>query len=208
MTKSHLLPIFKCQYFVKILRYGSNFLHVIITFIGFKITFSNIRYPGTPLLISRGWRLAPPPQTFDPPKYVGFKRVNPSFPLCDNSNTWQNPKRKKSLSLKRVKTCKRLWSEDREKPRKFCYIKLCWINLPSLVGHNYTVYKAIRICQVSSNSSFITTLLWFWPLYYLRTSENYGTVLVVAVVLVFVSELGRPFILTLDCNGCIYRGIV
>ena len=38
MTKSQLLPIFKCQYLVGILRYGSNFLHV-ITFIGFKITF-------------------------------------------------------------------------------------------------------------------------------------------------------------------------
>ena len=61
MTKSHLLPIFKCQYLVEILRYGSNFLHVIITFIGFKITFSNIRSHGAPLLISRGWRLAPPP---------------------------------------------------------------------------------------------------------------------------------------------------
>ena len=60
MTKSHFLQIFKCQYFVKILRYGSNFLHVIITFIGFKITLSNIRSHGTPLLISRGWRLAPP----------------------------------------------------------------------------------------------------------------------------------------------------
>ena len=52
MTKSHLLPIFKCQYLVEILRYGYNFLHVIITFIGFKITFSNIRSHGTPLLIS------------------------------------------------------------------------------------------------------------------------------------------------------------
>ena len=61
MTKSHFLQIFKCQYLVEILRYGSNFLHVIITFIGFKITFSNIRSHGTPLLISRGWRLAPPP---------------------------------------------------------------------------------------------------------------------------------------------------
>ena len=33
-----MLPIFKCQYLVEILRYGSNFLHVIITFIGLKIT--------------------------------------------------------------------------------------------------------------------------------------------------------------------------
>ena len=76
MTKSHLLPIFKCQYLVEILRYGSNFLHVIITFIGFKITFSNIRSHGAPLLISRGWRLAPPPQNLDPQKYVRPNRVN------------------------------------------------------------------------------------------------------------------------------------
>ena len=75
MTKSHLLPIFKCQYLVGILRYGSNFLHVIITFIGFKITFSNIRSHGAPLLESRGWRLAPP-LVFDPPSDLGFKRVN------------------------------------------------------------------------------------------------------------------------------------
>ena len=61
MTKSHCLHIFKCQYLIEILRYGANFLHVIITFIGFKITFSNIRSHGAPLLISRGWRLAPPP---------------------------------------------------------------------------------------------------------------------------------------------------
>ena len=31
MTKSHFLQIFKCQYLVEILRYGSNFLHVITT---------------------------------------------------------------------------------------------------------------------------------------------------------------------------------
>ena len=61
MTKSHCLHIFKCQYLIEILRYGANFLHVIITFIGFKIAFSNIRSHGAPLLISRGWRLAPPP---------------------------------------------------------------------------------------------------------------------------------------------------
>ena len=61
MTKSHCLHIFKCQYLIGILRYGANFLHVIITFIGFKIAFSNIRSHGAPLLISRGWRLAPPP---------------------------------------------------------------------------------------------------------------------------------------------------
>ena len=56
MTKSHCLKIFKCQYLIEILRYGSDFLHVIITFIGFKITFINIRSHGAPLLISRGWR--------------------------------------------------------------------------------------------------------------------------------------------------------
>ena len=73
MTKSHLLPIFKCQYLVGILRYGSNFLHVIITFIGFKITFSNIRSHGAPLLISRGWRLAPSPGFLTLRQTLGLK---------------------------------------------------------------------------------------------------------------------------------------
>ena len=41
-TKSYYLKIFKSQYLVEFLRYGYNFLHVIITFIGFKLTFSNI----------------------------------------------------------------------------------------------------------------------------------------------------------------------
>ena len=58
----------------------SSFLDCLILnfysfFIGFKITFSNIRSHGAPLLISRGWRLAPPPRIFDAPKYVGFNRV-------------------------------------------------------------------------------------------------------------------------------------
>ena len=34
---------------------------VIITFIGFKRTFYNIRSHNTPLLISKGWGIAPPP---------------------------------------------------------------------------------------------------------------------------------------------------
>ena len=67
MTKSHYLKIFKSQYLVEFLRYGYNFLHVIITFIGFKITFSNIRSHGAPLLISKGWGLAPPLPPPHPP---------------------------------------------------------------------------------------------------------------------------------------------
>ena len=42
MTKSRNLKIFKCQYLSDIFRYGPDVLHVIITFIGFKITFSNM----------------------------------------------------------------------------------------------------------------------------------------------------------------------
>ena len=61
MTKSRYLKIFKSQYLVEFLRYGYNFFNVITTFIGFKITFSNIRSHVAPLLISKGWRLAPPP---------------------------------------------------------------------------------------------------------------------------------------------------
>ena len=33
ITKSQFLEIFKCQYLIEILRYASNFLHVIMTFI-------------------------------------------------------------------------------------------------------------------------------------------------------------------------------
>ena len=79
MTKSHCLHIFKCQYLIEILRYGADFLHVNITFIGFKITFSNIRSHGAPLLIFKGWRLAPFPWGFDPQSDLGFKRVNSSL---------------------------------------------------------------------------------------------------------------------------------
>ena len=52
----------------EILRYESKFLHVIITFVGFKITFSNIRSHGAHLLIS--------PQVFEAISGLGFKRVN------------------------------------------------------------------------------------------------------------------------------------
>ena len=55
MTKSRYLKIVKSQYLIKFLRYGYNFWHVIITFIGFKITFCNIRFHSAPLLISGGW---------------------------------------------------------------------------------------------------------------------------------------------------------
>ena len=73
MTKSHYLKIFKSQYLVEFLRYGYNFLHVIITFIGFKITFSNIMSHGAPLLISRGWRLAPLPRFSKLSQTLGLK---------------------------------------------------------------------------------------------------------------------------------------
>ena len=48
-------------------------MHVIITFIGFKITFCNIRSHGAPLLISRGWRLAPPPGLLTLRNTLGLK---------------------------------------------------------------------------------------------------------------------------------------
>ena len=50
------LKIFKSQYFIKFLRYGYNIWHVIITLIGFKITFSNIRSHGANCLICMGCR--------------------------------------------------------------------------------------------------------------------------------------------------------
>ena len=66
MTKSRYLKIFKSQFLIKFLRYGYNFWHVIITFIGFKITFSNIRSHRAPLMISR---------VFVATSDLGFKRV-------------------------------------------------------------------------------------------------------------------------------------
>merc|ERR1711942_497197 len=46
-TKSQKLKFFKS-------RYLAEFLHVIITFIGFKVTFSNMGPKTTPSLISKG----------------------------------------------------------------------------------------------------------------------------------------------------------
>ena len=40
MTKSRYLKIFKSQYLVEFLRYGPNFLHVIIALKGFEITLT------------------------------------------------------------------------------------------------------------------------------------------------------------------------
>ena len=69
---------------------GVWFLHIFITFIDFKITFCNIRSQDACLLISRGWHLAPPPRIFDPPKYVGFKRVNHRIILSKYKETFSN----------------------------------------------------------------------------------------------------------------------
>ena len=77
MTKCRYLKIFKLQYLVEFLRYGPNFLHVIIALIGFKITFSNIWSHGTPCLISRGWRLVPPaPGLKLPSQTLGLKGLS------------------------------------------------------------------------------------------------------------------------------------
>ena len=75
-TKSHYLKIFKSQYLVAFLRYGPIFFHVIITFIGLEKAFCNIMSQGAPLLISRGWRLAPPPQDFVAISNVRVDKVN------------------------------------------------------------------------------------------------------------------------------------
>ena len=51
-TKSRYLKIFKSQYLSEFLRYRPDFLHVIITFIGFQITFSIMGSYNTPPFIS------------------------------------------------------------------------------------------------------------------------------------------------------------
>ena len=60
-TKIRNLTIFKSQYLGEFLRYGPDFLHVIINIIGFKITFSNMGAHGAPSLISGGGPKCPPP---------------------------------------------------------------------------------------------------------------------------------------------------
>ena len=53
-TKSRNPKIFKSQYLSDFLRYGPDFLHVIINIIGFKNLFRNMVSHGAPSLISRG----------------------------------------------------------------------------------------------------------------------------------------------------------
>ena len=60
-TKPQKLKIFNSQYLSEFLRYGPDFLHVIINFIGLKITFSNMGSHGAFSLISGGWPKKPPP---------------------------------------------------------------------------------------------------------------------------------------------------
>ena len=59
-TKSQKLKFFKSRYLTEFLRQGPKILHVIITFIGFKISFSNMGSEMTPSLISQGGPLRPP----------------------------------------------------------------------------------------------------------------------------------------------------
>ena len=54
-TKSRYLKIFISQYLSEFLRYGPDFLHVTIDFIGLKIIFSNMGFHGALLLLSGGW---------------------------------------------------------------------------------------------------------------------------------------------------------
>ena len=59
--KSHKLKFFKSRYLVEFFRLGPKILHVIITFVGFKITLSNLGPKTTPSLISKGGIRYPPP---------------------------------------------------------------------------------------------------------------------------------------------------
>ena len=75
---SHHLKIINSQYLSEFWRYGPDFLHVIITFIGFKITFNNMGSKVAPSLISRGGSLRHPPPVAatesDMPYEVGLNR--------------------------------------------------------------------------------------------------------------------------------------
>ena len=59
-TKSHNLKILKSQYLSGFFKYGPDFLHVLINFIGLKITFSNMGSHSALSLISGGWPKWPP----------------------------------------------------------------------------------------------------------------------------------------------------
>ena len=63
-TKSRYLNNFKSQYLSDFLRYGPDFLHVIIDLIGFKITFCNMGSHGAPSLISGQNNPSRPPPKF------------------------------------------------------------------------------------------------------------------------------------------------
>ena len=54
MIKSRNQKLFKYQYLSEFLRYGPEFLHVIINILGFNKTFRNMISHGAPSLISRG----------------------------------------------------------------------------------------------------------------------------------------------------------
>ena len=60
-TKSQRPKFFKSRYLAEFLRKGPKILHVIRTFIGFKITFSNMGPKTTPSLITKGgYQILPP----------------------------------------------------------------------------------------------------------------------------------------------------
>ena len=59
-TKSCYLKIFESQYLSEFLRYGPDFLHVIINLICLKMTFRNIGSYGA-LSFPEGGQNAPPP---------------------------------------------------------------------------------------------------------------------------------------------------
>ena len=60
-TKSQKFKFFKSRYLAEFLRQGPKILHVIITFLCFKITFSNMGPKTTPSLISKEEYQIPPP---------------------------------------------------------------------------------------------------------------------------------------------------
>ena len=72
-TISHKLKFFKSQCLAEFSRQVPRILHVMITFIGFKVTFSNIGSHKSPLLISAPPRISQLSQTSGP---KGLRNVN------------------------------------------------------------------------------------------------------------------------------------
>ena len=91
-TKSHKQKFFQSRYLAEFLTQGPKILYVIITFIGFKITFSNMGPKATPSLISKGGYQMPPPLggreiDIDTPWEIGLRSLESKISTKKTANS-------------------------------------------------------------------------------------------------------------------------